>query len=244
MIAAGPISILLAWQIAHSSGAFDSSLLPGPAKTFVTLWKLVRGGDIWPHFWATLWRMSAGFGLATVFGVLFGLLLGVFKPLHEMFMPAVDFFRSTPVTTLYPVFVLLFGVKHLSKIAMVFWACFFVIILNSAYGVIRAGRLRSQMARLYGASRFQVFRWVTVFDALPQTMIGLRVAISYALIVEILCEMFMGSQYGLGQRVTEAFTTYAIDSLYAMILITGVFGYLLNRLFIFLERRVVPWVNQ
>lgn len=239
----GPTLLLVTWQIVCLSGAFDTTLLPRPSKVFRSLWTLLQSGEILPHFVATILRMTAGYGLAAVAGVLIGLLLGAFRTIYESFTAVLDFFRSTPVTTLYPVFVLLFGVKHLSKIAMVFWACFFVIVLNTAYGAIQAGKVRAQMARLYGASRFQVFRWVTFYDALPQTVIGLRVAISYALIVEILCEMFMGSQYGLGQRVTEAYTTYAIESLYAVILITGILGYLLNRLFIFAESSVVPWVN-
>jgi NitT/TauT family transport system permease protein len=160
-----------------------------------------------------------------------------------MFSFVLDFFRSTPVTTLYPVFVLIFGIKHLSKVAMVAWGCFFVIALNAAYGAMQAGTIRSQMARLYGASSFQIFRWITLFGALPQIIIGLRVALSYALIIEVLCEMFMGSQYGLGQRVTEAYTTYAIERLYAIILLVGTIGYALNRLFVFFEKRLASWVT-
>ena len=69
-------------------------------------------------------------------------------------------------------------------------------------------------------------------------------SISFALIVEILCEMFMGSQKGIGQRITESYANYTIEQLYAAILIAGFFGFLLNRLFVVLERRVVPWVNK
>jgi ABC-type nitrate/sulfonate/bicarbonate transport system permease component len=241
---AGPVLIVALWQAAHMVGTSDPTLLPGPGRTMRCLLLLISTGEILPHIEQTLLRMAAGYLLAMVTGVSIGLIIGVFRPMYYSFMGVIDFFRSTPVTALYPMFVLLFGVKHLSKIAMVFWACFFVIALNSAYGAIQAGRIRFQMARLYGASRWQTFTWVTFFDALPQTMIGLRVAISYALIVEILCEMFMGSQYGLGQRVTEAYTTYTIDTLYALILLTGTFGYLLNRFFVLAEHRLVPWVNR
>jgi NitT/TauT family transport system permease protein len=72
-------------------------------------------------------------------------------------------------------------------------------------------------------------------------MIGLRIGLSYALIVAVVCEMFMGSERGLGQRIIETYTTYAIPEMYAMILITGVLGYCLNRGFVRLERKVVGW---
>src|SRR5437867_7497090 len=99
---AGPVLIVMVWQIAHSSGAFDQSLLPSPLKTFSSLLSFFSTGHILPHLVATLWRMAVGFLLAAAAGVAVGLLLGVFRPLFESFMVVVDFFRSTPVTTLYP----------------------------------------------------------------------------------------------------------------------------------------------
>ena len=189
-------------------------------------------------------RMMAGYSLAVVLGVIVGLIIGLIKPLYESCEGIIDFFRSIPVTTLYPVFVLIFGINHSSKIAMVFWSAFFVIILNTAYGVIQSNKVRRKMAKLYGASKFQIFKWITFFDALPQTLIGMRTAISFALIVEILCEMFMGSQFGIGQRITESFTTYAIPELYALILLAGSLGFCFNRIFVYFEKKLVPWVGK
>ena len=54
----------------------------------------------------------------------------------------------------------------------------------------------------------------------------------------------MGSKYGLGQRITEAYSTYAIDVLYAVVLVTGTFGYVLNQIFVKVEARVIPWVGK
>jgi NitT/TauT family transport system permease protein len=186
--------------------------------------------------------MLSGYVLAATVGIAVGMLVGLIKPFYDATVGIVDFFRSIPVTSLYPVFVLSLGIGHSSKIAMVFWASFFVIALNSAYGVLQSPKLRAQMANLYGAKGTQIFRWIVFYDALPQTMIGLRIALSYALIVEMLCEMFMGSELGIGQRLTEAWTTYAIDNLYALIMLAGLFGFLLNRVFVYIERRAVPWV--
>lgn len=234
--------MIVLWQCAHSLRLLEPSLLPGPIPTAQTFLRLLFTGSVLPDLGQTVVRMFLGYLLAAFAGILCGLLMGLVRPIYESFSGVVDFFRSIPVTTLYPVFVLSFGIGHASKIAMVFWASFFVIALNSAYGVVQSRKLRSQMAYLFGASRFQVFRWITFYDALPQTLIGLRVALSYSLIVEILCEMFMGSKYGLGQRVTEAYTTYAIPELYAIIVISGLFGYALNRIFVVFERHLVPWV--
>lgn len=239
-----PCGLILTWQLACYFELASPSMLPWPAEAWTEAIRLFSDGSIVPDITMTGFRMAAGYFSAVLVGVLGGLIIGTFRPLYAIATPAMDFIRSTPVTILYPVFVLLFGVSHLSKIAMVFIGCVFVIMLNTAYGVMQSNRTRQQMAKMFGATPFQVFRWVLFFDALPQTMVGLRVSLSFALVVEILCEMFMGSEYGLGQRVTECFTTYAIAEMYSLILLVGMIGFLLNRGIVFLERRVVPWSIQ
>lgn len=240
----GFIVVLIIWQFVHSLSLLEPTLFPSPKNTFETLFRIIGTGNIFMDLFITILRMFAGLGLAILIGVLFGLAIGLIKPLYESTEGVIDFFRSIPVTTLYPIFVLMFGIGHISKIAMVFWASFFVIALNTAYGVIQTTKIRRKVAKLYGASNIQIFKWITFFDALPQTLIGIRVAISFALIVEILCEMFMGSEFGIGQRITESFTTYAIPELYALIIISGILGFSLNRLFVIFEKKLVPWVGK
>ncbi len=237
----GPAVVIVVWQAAHTLGVFDPSLLPAPWTTLVAFIHQFSSGAIFPHLLATILRTAAGYALASLVGIAAGLLMGASRPVYESTVAVVDFFRSIPVTSLYPVFVLTLGVSHTSKIGMVFFASLFIVALQSAYGVQLANRTRRQMAQLYGASRWQVFRLVVFPEALPQTMIGLRIALSYSLIVAVVSEMFMGSESGLGQRIIETYTTYAIPDMYAVILITGVLGFGLNRAFEGIEGRVVGW---
>ena len=243
LLLCGPLVVVTAWHLTYqylgSSG--EKTLLPSPLQTFRALWLFVASGEVLPHAGATLCRMATGFGIATLLGVLSGLAVGRISVLFDSVNPVVNFFRSTPVTTLYPAFVLAFGMGDLSKTAMIFWACFFVILFNTAGGTRQAGLVRTQMARLYGASGFQVFRWITLYESLPQTLLGLRLALSYALIVAVLCEMFMGANYGLGQKITDAHTGYALERLYAIILLTGTLGYVLNAAFERGEDYLVRW---
>jgi ABC-type nitrate/sulfonate/bicarbonate transport system permease component len=240
----GPLVILIAWEIAHRLELFSPTLLPGLFDTLKHFFRMIYTGNILQDFGESMVRMAIGYSLAALIGVPVGVLIGYFTSLYEAFEIPLDFFRSLPVTTLYPLFVLIFGIGHNSKIAMVCAACIFVIILNTAYGVMQRKQVRSQVALLFGASNLQLFREVLYWEALPQTLIGMRIAISYALIVEIVCEMFMGTQKGLGQRVFEAYNTYLIVELYAIILLVGLTGYLINKLFVFGESRAVHWVGK
>jgi ABC-type nitrate/sulfonate/bicarbonate transport system permease component len=233
--------LILVWGISFLQQKAGTYLIPDPIVTFGKLASLISTGNAFRDLLETLSRMLCGFLLAVVAGTLFGLLLGSISLLRMMLDSFIDFFRSIPVTALYPVFVLLFGIGNSSKIAMIFWACFFIICVNTTYGVLQANPVRRRMADLYGASAFRIFRQITFFDALPYTIIGIRIAISYALIVSILTEMFMGSQYGIGQKITESYNLYQIDVLFAWIIMAGILGYLLNKAFVTIEKKLVGW---
>lgn len=127
---------------------------------------------------------------------------------------------------------------------MVFAACVFVVILNSAYGIIHAKKGRIRAARTFGASRWQIFIWVSFFEALPQTMVGMRTALSLSLIVVVVSEMFIGTKFGLGQRIFDAYTKNSIEELYAVILFVGIIGYLFNKIFFAIEGRIVFWAGK
>lgn len=239
----GVIFILCIWQFIYVNQAQGTYLVPSPLTTIKKLFQFLSFRGIYRDLGETILRMLTGFLLATVVGVLIGLFLGSVRVFRLMFEGIIDFFRSIPVTALYPVFVLSFGIGSQSKIAMIFWSCFLVITINTTYGVMQSNSIRQKMARLFGANTYQVFTRVMFFDALPQTIVGLRIAISYALIVSVLTEMFMGSEYGVGQKITEAYNRYQIDEMFALIFITGIVGFILNRLFIFLERTFAGWTQ-
>lgn len=239
----GVIVVIIIWETAHRVGIVEPTLLPSVTIVWSAFVRLITKGNVLPDLGMTLSRTLGGFALAAVIGIPAGIVMGMFRPIYKSMLPLVDFFRSVPVTTLYPVFVLLLGVRDKSKIGMIFTGCVFIVMLNSAYGVLQSRLVRRQMARLYGCSRFQLVRWITFYEALPQTLIGLRVALSLALIVAVLGEMFMGCENGLGQRLTDAYTTFAVDRMYALVLLTGLLGFALNRIFVRIEKALVPWAG-
>ncbi|MCW3125800.1 MAG: taurine transporter permease [Bacteroidetes bacterium] len=237
----GIILVLLVWLFAFQHQKAGVYLIPSPISTFQKLGGLFASVVFYQDVAETLLRMLSGFFLATLFGIVLGLLLGNFPTIRKMFNGIIDFLRSIPVTALYPIFILTSGIGSESKIAMIFYASFFIICINTMYGVMHTNPVRRKMAQLYGANWYQVFTQVTFFDSLPYAMVGLRIAISYALIVAILTEFFMGSSFGLGQRITETYNLYQIDAMYAYIIIVGLLGYSLNFIFNKIEKAVVGW---
>lgn len=233
--------VLAIWQIVFTLKLCNPTLLPSPGAALGRLWEILVTGNVFLDLGTTWLRMAAGFVLAAVLGVVTGLMMGAYQSLYRVLMPLVDFARSTPVTACYPVFVLIAGVNHASKSLMVFAAALPIIMLNTSYGVRGVSPIRAQMARLFGASTPQVFLHITIWEAAPQIWIGLRTAFSLAMVVEIVAEMFAGTQHGIGQRLFEAFNTYRTDELYALILLTGGLGYLMNLAFALTEQRLLHW---
>ena len=236
-----PALILLLWQVVSSSEVVNPILLPKLTDAFNAGVNLFSSGAIWQDLGSTAYRFIVGYGIAVIVGIPVGLLIGTFAWIHRSFEFILEFGRSTPVTAFFPLFLLLFGIQDLSKIAMVSVASVFIVILNSAYGVKYASEIRKRVADLYGANRFQRFIYVTFWDALPQIVVGLRTALSLALIVVVVSEMFIGTRFGLGQRIFDAYTVSNSAQLYALLIIIGTTGFVLNRFFIVIETKLVHW---
>ncbi len=144
-------------------------------------------------FSRTLVRVAYSIVIAIVAGVPVGIVLGAKAAIYRSVEFIVDFFRSTPATALFPLFLLLFGLGDLAKIAVAAFAAWLVIVFNVAYGVMNARQTRILAARSMGASSLRIFRDVIFFETLPQTFVGLRTAVSLALVVIIVAEMFIGA---------------------------------------------------
>ena len=173
--------------------------------------------------------------------IVIGIVLGAKAAVYRSVEFIVDFFRSTPATAMFPLFLLLFGLGDLAKIAVAAFAAWLVIVFNVAYGVMNARQTRILAARSMGASSLRIFRDVIFFETLPQTFIGLRTAVSLALVVIIVAEMFIGATDGMGHRIIDAQISYSLTDMYGSILIAGAMGYGLNLILLFLERSIVHW---
>lgn len=239
--AIGVLGLVGLWSLAHSLKVADPLLLPGPAETFGTLWNGWLQGELGRDTWMTVQRTLVSFLIALAIGVPLGIVLGASSRVYHAVEFVIDFFRSTPASVVFPLFLVLFGTGEKTKIAVAAFGAALVILFNVAYGVMNARKQRLLAARVMGASPARVMMDVTFWESLPQTFVGIRSGISLALVIVIVAEMFIGSTDGLGHRVVNAQMVFEMPSMYAAIFTAGLLGYALNLLFIVLERRLVHW---
>jgi sulfonate transport system permease protein len=237
----GPVVLFIVWDLAVRLGFIKPILLPTPADTVVALITGLAGGPLLTDFAMTVWRTLQAFLIAAVVGVPLGVLLGSNEKAYRSVEFLIDFFRSTPSSALIPLFLLIFGVSDVNKVAIAAFGALLIVVFNSAYGVINARKQRVMAARVMGASRWQIFKDVLVWESLQPSFVGLRSAVSMALVIVIVAEMFIGSDTGLGHRIIDAQQVLNVKSMYAAILAAGALGYALNILFLVAERRIVHW---
>ncbi len=239
--AVGPVLLFIIWDLVVRFGLVKVVLLPTPSATLYTLVTGLAGGPLLGDFAVTLWRTLQAFMIAAVAGVPIGVLLGSNERAYRSVEFLIDFFRSTPSSALIPLFLLIFGVSNVNKVAIAAFGALLIVVFNSAYGVINARKQRVMAARVMGASRWQIFKDVLIWESLQPTFVGLRSAVSMALVIVIVAEMFIGSDNGLGHRIIDAQQVLNVKSMYAAILSAGALGYALNVLFLVAEKRIVHW---
>ena len=237
----GPVALFIVWDLAVRLGFIKAILLPPPLAALGALLSGLAGGPLLADFAVTVWRTVQAFMIAAVVGMPLGVLLGSNEKAYRSVEFLIDFFRSTPSSALIPLFLMIFGVSDINKVAIAAFGAMLIVVFNSAYGVINARKQRVMAARVMGASNWQVFKDVLVWESLQPSFVGLRSAVSMALVIVIVAEMFIGADSGLGNRIINSQQVMNVKDMYASILAAGALGYALNILFLLAERKIVHW---
>jgi len=237
----GVAGLVALWYLAVWARVVDPVLLPPPEDAFAAMVKGMAGGKLGYDFWRTVERTAYAIAIAAVIAIPVGIALGSNERIYRSVEFVIDFFRSTPASAMFPLFLVIFGVGDMTKILVAAFGAALVILFNVAYGVMNARKTRLLAAKVMGATRFRVLTDVMLLESLPQTFVGLRNGVSLALVIVVVAEMFIGSTDGLGHRVFEAQQLFEMPDMYAAIFAAGALGYGLNLLFLVVEKRFVHW---
>ena len=233
--------LLFLWFIIGEAGLVKPIFLPPLSEVIVSLKNLLFSIDGLKHILFTLKRAIIAFIIGTAIAIPLGVTLGSFKRIYESFEWFIDFFRSVPATAMFPLFLIFFGFGDSAKIAMGAWASGFVILVNTIHGVWSSKKNRRLMALTKCATPCQILTKITIFEALPFIFAGMRIGISWNLIVVIVAEMFIGTQYGLGHVIYDASILFDTPCVITGILIIGLIGLTINHLIMIIEKKVVHW---
>jgi NitT/TauT family transport system permease protein len=232
--------LLVVYELVSRSGLVSSRTLPGLGAIGEQLWRYLVNGELLYHAGIGLYRAAFGFALAVVAGVLLGTLMARSRWAEALFEPIFSFGYPIPKISLYPVFIMVFGLGTGSKVALVFLECLYPIAVHAHAGMRSVDRVFVWAARNMGAAESQLFRKVLIPAALPTLFSGLRIALPVALIVTIITEL-IGESRGLGYFVTFHTASFEYARALAAFVVIALVGFCLDRLLLALRNRVIFW---
>ncbi|NTT87691.1 ABC transporter permease [Tabrizicola fusiformis] len=231
---------LLAWELAPRLDLINRTFLPPVSEVLVKGWEFALSGQLWPQIWVSLQRAFGGFALGVGIAVPLGLLLGYFRKLDAYLNPLLQLLRQTNPVSLFPAFILFFGIGYLTNVAIIFWVVVWPILLSTVTGVQQADPALVKYARSVGLKPFALFRKVILPSALPSIITGMRLAATYSFLMLVVSEM-VGASSGLGYLIVNAQYLMSIHLLYVGVIVLALLGIAANWALVALERRLTGW---
>jgi NitT/TauT family transport system permease protein len=219
-----------------------TKVFPSPQLVQKGCAELLHKHVLWADIGDSLRRVAIGFGAAVVVGVPLGLILGWYPALNQVLNPALQILRPISPIAWIPVAIIFFGIGDRAAIFLIFLSAFFPIIVACVSGVSRVPAIYRRAGRNFGLSPTQLLTRVVFPAALPQILIGLRIALGVAWLVVVAAEM-IAVDSGLGFLVIDSRNSgKRYDLVVAAMLIIGIIGLALDMIFRRLERiRSVRW---
>jgi len=215
-------------------------MFPPPSQVFTTFWPMIKSGEIPYNILISIRRASIGFGIAAIAAIVAGAFTARLRIANYLTEPLLHGFRSVPVIALVPLSVLWFGIGEGAKIALVATGAFFPIWIATFIGVRDVHIIYLRSAACLGAGRLATMIWVILPAALPLILAGLRQAIAVSLIVLVAAEL-SGATAGVAYMMSMGHQLFKVDIMFIGLLLLGALGFLFDRLFVLLARRLFPW---
>jgi len=232
------------WQLAASTGlladlfGLEDFLVPSPAEIGEALWE--NRTLLAENAWVTLREILLGFACALVAGIAFAIAMHLSGFVLRSTYPLVIASQTIPIVAIAPILVIWFGFGIVPKILVVALVCFFPITVATLNGLSSVDPEAGKLMRTLYASRWQIFRRLSVPTSLPYLFTGIKISIVFAPIGALFGE-WVGSSSGLGHQILQDNAQLQTARLFAAVAILSAIGLILFGLVALVERRVVTW---
>jgi NitT/TauT family transport system permease protein len=236
-------SVLLFWQLA-TQYKLDAYVrfnnIPTPAQVLEKVVEVNASAKFVNNIGISVRRILFGFAVATVLGVGLGVLIGRYRLVRGLVLPAMEVFRPIPAIAWVPMSIMLWPSNEVSIVFITFLGAFFPILLNTVHGVESLDPVLLRAARTLGASEPSLLRHVVLPGALPHIFTGLAVGMGVAWVSLIAAEMISG-QFGIGYFTWEAYSLISYAEIALGMITIGVLGLLCSGVIRLLAKAAMPW---
>lgn len=230
---------VILWLVASNIPGVGTVIV-GPQDVLEVLIEDIANGSLWVNIKASMFRVFAGFFLALFVALPIAFLMGWYTTVRIVMEPWLQFFRTIPPIALIPLVIVIAGIRESAKIAVIFFCSFLVMVIAIYQGVTNVDSVLIKASRTFGADDKDLFLTVIVPASFPYILVAIRLGLSTALTSLIASEM-TGSKVGLGNMIQEASLYFDMSRVIMGILVIGVIGLTLDKIVLFLEKKLTTW---
>lgn len=234
------LGVLALWALADSLALLNRDVIPPPAAVLTAMIEVFGRPEMGPTLWFTLRDSLAGVAIAALLGIPAGMLIGIFPKVEISTRVLLDFGRAFPAIALVPVFVLVFGTSHTSKILLIVIACFFPTVIQTIYGARRLEPTILDTVNSFRIPPLMRYRRVVLPAALPYIATGVKLSLSISILVAVGAEILMQVP-GIGSQINLARTYNEVPVAIVFTLYAGLMGVALSQGWDWIERRMLAW---
>jgi NitT/TauT family transport system permease protein len=228
---------LLAIELLPRLGLVDRLSLVPLTEMVRQLWLLVSDGILLPHVARTVAAIVAAGAAAAVTGLPLGVLLWRARVVRRILQPYLTTYYAIPIFAFYPLFIAVFGLG-VAPVILIAWAWAVVaIVLNTVIGLNQVPEVMVKVGRSLRLSPWRMFTRIYFPAATPYIFTGFKLAVSYT-VIGVVASEFIQAESGLGWFVGFSYNNFAIQNMYAAILLILALAVVLNSLLLRLERRL------
>jgi NitT/TauT family transport system permease protein len=217
------VALFAAWWVATASGMIKPIFLPSPGAVWRKMADLAINGTLWQDAGVSIYRMLAGFAIASAMAIPIGVMIGCFRLWEAAIEPLVDFVRYMPVVAFVPLTILWAGTSDSQKFLIIWIGTFFQQVLMVMDNVKRVPRDFVGLGRTLGLSETRILLRIVLPSSLPGIWDTLRISIGWAWTWLVLAELIAATS-GLGYRITVSQRYFQTETIIGYILFLGLLG--------------------
>ena len=235
-----PVLLMLLWEIGARAGLIPAQTLAAPSSVAVTMLGMIRSGELPANLLVSFGRAAIGLAIGVTLGTALALVAGLSRSGEAAVDPVMQINRTIPVVALSPLFIVWFGIGETPKIALIAFATIFPIYLNLYNGIRGVDVRLLDAARSFGLNQADLIRHVILPGALPSFLVGLRYALSIAVILLVIAEQINASA-GLGFLIDNARDFMRTDIIVVCLMVYAILGLGADQIVRAIERRALAW---
>lgn len=236
-VAAG---FVVLWQMIVDAKLVSPVFLPGPDRAWASLVRGFTDGDLMAKVAGTLQHMLVGWLVASLVGIALGALIGSSPRVRAYITPTLEFLRPLPVSAIIPVAIAFFGLSQTMTLFVIAFGAVWPMLLSTVHGFAAVEPRLYEVARSLHLSRMAVIFKIGLPSASPDILAGMRISVTVALILSVVCEMLAGLD-GLGHWILLSARAFRSADLFAGVILLGVIGYVTALAVAQVERRLLVW---